>query len=103
MNLPSVREFSWHVLVSFNWEKLLSTEAVETGNVKPIAAIFCKFGNIVTSISFVISSLSCNAMPTSGFLASKVRKIIHSVCTLGDMAAVFTVLLFRVRANLSFL
>ena len=103
MNLPSVREFSGHVLVSFNWEKLLSTEAVETGNVKPIEAIFCKLGNIVTSISFVMSSLSCNAMLSSGFLASNVRKVIHSVCTLGDMTAVFNVSSFRVRANLSFL
>ena len=65
-------------LISFIWEKLLSTEAVETGNVKPIEAIFCKLGNIVTIISFVMSSLSCNAMLSSGFLASKVRKVIHS-------------------------
>ena len=71
--------------------KLIKTEAVETGNVKPIEAIFCKFGNIVTSISFVMSSLSCNAMLSSDFLASKVRKVIHSVGTSGDMTAVFTV------------
>ena len=39
----------------------------------------------------------------SGFLASKVRKIIHSVCTSGDMTAALTVSSsFRVRANLSF-
>ena len=49
-----------------------STGGIETGNVQPIEAIFCKFGNIVTSISFVISSLSCNAMLSSSFLASKV-------------------------------
>ena len=84
VSLPSVREFCRRVLISFIWEKLLSTEAVETGNVKPIEAIFCKFGNIVTSISFVMSSLSCNAMLSSGFLACKVRKVIHSVCTFGE-------------------
>ena len=101
--MPSVREFRRRVLIGFIWEKLLSTEAVETGNVKPIEAIFCKFGNIVTSISFVMSSLSCNAMLFSGFLASKVRKVIHSVCTSGDMTSDFTVSSsFRVRANLSF-
>ena len=99
-----MREFRRRVLISFVWEKLLSAEVVETGNVKPIEAIFCKFGNIVTSISFMMSSLSCNAMLSSGFIASKVRKVIHSVCTSGDMTAVFTVSSsFRVRANLSFL
>ena len=67
-----MREFRRRVLICFIWEKLLSTEAVETGNVKPIEAIFRKFGNIVTSISFVMSSLSCNAMLSLGFLASKV-------------------------------
>ena len=98
-----MRVFCKHILISFIWEKLLSTEGIETGNVKPIEAIFYKFGNIVTSISFVMSSLSCNAMLSSGFLASKVRKVIHSVCTSGDMTAVFTVSSsFRVRANLSF-
>ena len=51
-----MREFRRRVLISFIWEKHLSTEAVETGNVKSIEAIFCKFGNIVTSISFVMSS-----------------------------------------------
>ena len=99
-----MREFRRHVLISFIWEKLLSAEVVETGNVKPIEAIFCKFGSIVTSISFMMSSLSRNAMLSSGFIASKVRKVIHSVCTSGDMTAVFTVSSsFRVRANLSFL
>ena len=34
----------------------------------------------------MISSLSCNAIQSSGFLVSKVRKVIHFVCTLGDMA-----------------
>ena len=98
-----MREFCRRILISFIWEKLLSTEAVETGNVKPIEAIFCKFGNIVTSTSFVMSSLSCYAMLSSGYLASAVRKVIHSVCTSGDMTAVFTVSSsFRVRANLSF-
>ena len=86
-----MREFRRRVLISLIWEKLLSTEAVETGNVKPIEAIFCKFGNIATRISFVTSSLSCNAMLSSGFLASKVRKVNHSVCTSGDITAVFTV------------
>ena len=98
-----MREFCRHVLISFIWEKLLSTEAVETDNIKPIEAIFCKPGNIVTSISFVMSCLSCNAMLSSGFLASKVRKVIHSVYASGDMTAVFTVSSsLRVRANLSF-
>ena len=98
-----MREFRRHVLIGFIWEKLLSIEAVETGNVKPIEAIFCKFGNIITSISFVMSSLSCNAMMSSGFLASKVPKVIHPVCTSGDITAVFTVSSsFRERANLSF-
>ena len=59
--------------------KLLSSESDETGNVKPIESIFGKFGNIVTGISFVRSSLSCNAVLSSGFLGSKVRKVIHSV------------------------
>ena len=99
VSLLSVREFRRRVLI--NLEKLLSTEAFETGNVKPIEAIFCKFGNIVTSISFVMSSLNCNAMLSSDFLARKVRKVIHSVCTSGDILAVFTVSSsFRVRANL---
>ena len=53
-----MREFCRRGLISFIWEKLLSTEAVETGNVKPIEAIFCKFGNIVTSTLFVMSSIS---------------------------------------------
>ena len=102
--LPSVREFRRRVLISFIWEKLLSTEVGETGNVKPIEAIFCKFGNIVISISFVTSSLSCNAMLSSGFLASEVGKVIHYVCTLGDMTAVTTVSSsFRVKAYSSFL
>ena len=90
VSLPSVREFRRRILISFMWEKFLSTEVVETGNVKLIEAIFCKFGSIVTSISFVMSSLSYNAMLSSGFLASKVRKVIHSVCTSEDMTAVFT-------------
>ena len=98
--LPSVREFHRRVLIGFIWEKLLSTEAVETGNVKPIEVIFCKFGNIVTSISFVISSLCCNAMLSLGFLARIVQKVIHSVCTSGDMTALFTVSLSWVRENL---
>ena len=55
--------------------EILSTEAAESGNVKPVEAIFCRFGNIVTSISFVISSSSCNAMLSLGFLTSKVRKL----------------------------
>ena len=70
-----MREFRKCILISFIWEKLLSTEVVETGNVKPIEAIFCKFGNIVTSISFVMRSLSCNAMLSSGLLASAPRGI----------------------------
>ena len=37
--LPSLREFHRRVLFSGIWEKLLSTEAVETGIVKPIEAI----------------------------------------------------------------
>ena len=98
--MPSVREFHTHVLISFIWEKLLSAETVETGNVKPIEAVFCKFGNIVTSISFVMCS-SCNT--SSGFLASKIGKVFHSVCTSRDLTAVFTVSSsFRVRANVSF-
>ena len=73
------------------------------GNVKPIESIFGKFGNIVTSILFVMSSLNCNVMLSSSFLASKLRKVIHSVCTLRDMTAVFILSsLFRLRANLSF-
>ena len=49
------------------------------------------------------SMLSCNAILSSGFLVSKVRKVIHSVCPLGDMADVFTVSSSsRLRANLSF-
>ena len=86
-----MREFHRRVLIGFIWEKLLSIEAVETGIVKPIEAIFCKFGNIVTRISFVMSSLSCNAMLSSGFLGSNVRKINHSVCTSGDITGLFTV------------
>ena len=101
MRLSSAREFRRHVF--FIWEKLLSTEAVETGNVKPIEAISCKFGNIVTSILFLMSFLCCNAMQSSGSLASEVRKVIHSVCTSGDKTAVFIVSSsFRVRANLYF-
>ena len=68
------------VLISFICEKLLSTEAVETGNVETVEAILCRFGNIVTGISFVISSLSCSAMLSSGFFASSARKVCHSVC-----------------------
>ncbi len=67
-----MREFRRRASISYICKKLLSTEAVETGNIKPIETIFCKFGNIVTSISFVMSSLSYNAMLSSGFLASKV-------------------------------
>ena len=48
-------------------ENLLSIEAVETGNVRPIEAIFCKFVNIVTIISLGMSYLSCNAV--LGFLS----------------------------------
>ena len=44
-----MREFCRHVFISFIWEKHLSIEAVETGNDKPIEAIFCKLGNIVTN------------------------------------------------------
>ena len=103
MILPSVREFRRRIFISFIWGKLLSTDAVETGHVKPTEAIICMCGNIVSSTSFVVSSLSCNAMLSSGFLASKVRKVIHSVCTSGDMTAVFTVSSsFRVRENLPF-
>ena len=69
---PSIKEFRRRVFISFIWEKHLSSEAIETGNVTPIEAIFSKFGNIVTSISFLMSSLSCNAMLSSGFVASKV-------------------------------
>ena len=71
-----MRGFCRRVLISFIWEKLLSTEAVETGNVKPIEAIFRNFGNVVTSTSFVMSFLSCNAMLSLGFLASEVRKVL---------------------------
>ena len=55
-----MREFRRRVLIGFIWEKLLSIEAVETRNVKPIEGIFCKFGNIVASISFAL-------MLSSGF------------------------------------
>ena len=61
------------------------------------------FGNIVTSIPFVMISLSCNAMLSSSLLASKIQKVIHSVYASGDMAAVFTVSTsFRVRVHLFF-
>ena len=99
-----MREFCGRVLIRLIWEKLLSTETVETGNVKPIEAIFGKLGNIVTSILFVMSTLSCNAMLSSDFIAGEVRKVIHSVCTSGDMIAIITVSSsYKVRANLSFL
>ena len=91
-------------LIRLIWEKLLSTETVETGNVKPIEAIFGKLGNIVTSILFVMSTLSCNAMLSSDFIAGEVRKVIHSVCTSGNMTAIITVSSsYKVRTNLSFL
>ena len=61
-SVPSERELRRRVLFGFVWEKLLSTEAVETCIVKPIEDILDKFGNMVTSISFVISSQSCSAM-----------------------------------------
>ena len=50
-------EFRRCVLIVSFGRNFLSTEAVETGNVKPIEAIFYKLGSIVTSISFVVSSL----------------------------------------------
>lgn len=43
--------------MSFIWEKLRSTEAVDTKVVKQIVAILCRLGNIVLNISFVTSSL----------------------------------------------
>ena len=102
-SLPSEREFHRHVLITFILEKLLSTETVETGVIKQIEATLCKFGDIVTSISSVMSSLSWNAMLPPGLFASKVRKGIHSVCTSGGITADFTVSSpFNVRAGLSF-
>ena len=70
-----MREFRRRVLIRFIWEKLLSTDPVETGNAKGIEAIFDEFGNIVTDISFVMSSLSCNAILSSGFLLVKYEKL----------------------------
>ena len=43
--------------MSFIWEKLRSTEAVDTKLVKQIVAILCRLRNIVLNISFVTSSL----------------------------------------------
>ena len=54
--LPALKELRKRVLISFIWEKLLSTDAVDTGMDKPIEAILLKLGNIATSISLVISS-----------------------------------------------
>ena len=81
-------KFRRRVIISFVLVKLLSTEAVETGNVKPIEAVIGK-GNIVISISFVMISLSCNAMMSSGFLA--MRSYPFCACNSGDMVVVFTV------------
>ena len=51
-----------------------------------------QFGNIATSISFVMSSLSCNAMLSQGlFFICKGQKVIHSVSTSVDIRADFTV------------
>ena len=46
----------------FIWEKLLSTEAIETGIVTQTTASLCKLGNNVFNISLVIRSLSCEAV-----------------------------------------
>ena len=54
-----MREFRRRVLISFIWVKLLSTEAVETGNVKLIEEISFVGLETLTSISFEMSSLSC--------------------------------------------
>ena len=37
--LPALKELRKRVLISFIWEKLLSTDAVDTGMDKPIEAI----------------------------------------------------------------
>ena len=55
VSVPSERELRRRVLICFMAEKLLSTEAVETGIVCPMEAILDRLGNMVASISFVIS------------------------------------------------
>ena len=40
-----------------------------------------RFGNMVTSMSFLASSLSWAFMSSSGIFERKERKIFHSVCT----------------------
>ena len=40
-----------------------------------------RFGNMVTSMSFLANSLSWAFMSSSGFFERKQRKVFHSVCT----------------------
>ena len=47
------------VFISFICEKLLSTEAVLTDIYRQIFARVLMFGNMVLSISFVLSSVNC--------------------------------------------
>ena len=69
------------VLMSFICEKLHSTEAVATGIDKHTFDRALRFGNMVTSMSFLANSLSWAFMSSSGFFERKQRKVFYSVCT----------------------
>ena len=68
--LLSFRLLRNRVLINFIWEKLLSTDAVETGIERLIVAILHKFGNNVLIMSLQTSSFNCNFMLFSGLFTN---------------------------------
>jgi len=78
------------VLINFILEKLLSTNAVETGIERLIVAILHKFGNSVLIMSLETSSFNCDFMLFSGLFTNSWRYVFHSVV----MSEVMTASLF---------
>ena len=64
--LESLRQLLRRVLINFIWEKLLSTDAVETGRVRLMVASVLKFGNMAFNISFEANSFNWSFMFLGG-------------------------------------
>ena len=73
--------------MSFIWEKLLSTEAVRTGIERQMFARVLMLGNIVISISLVVSSVNWEYRVPFGCFDRFLRNVFHSVQISGDMRA----------------
>ena len=89
--LESLRQFLRRVLINFIWEKLLSTDAVETGRVRLMVASVLKFGNMAFNISFEANCFNWSFMFLGGCLAINRRNVFYSVLISGEINATLVV------------